>query len=182
MTDRIPPAPTHEDPTADPADLIDLVDFDLAALTALNNHHARETSLLSEEQLAGMIRMAFYARSFGPASTPAALLIAFDQRAPYQNPNFQFFRDRHQRFVYVDRLITAPHARRLGLARRLYDDLFLRATEAGHHVVSCEVNLDPPNPASKAFHAGMGFAEVGRARLENGKTVRYLEHALDGRL
>jgi predicted GNAT superfamily acetyltransferase len=175
MNDRIPSISIPEDPVLNP---VDLVNLDLTALTALNNHHARETSLLSEEQFAAMTRMAFYARGFGPASTPAALLIAFDQQAPYENPNFQFFRDRHQRFVYVDRLITASHARRRGLARRLYDDLFLRAVEAGHSVVGCEVNLDPPNPASDAFHAGMGFIEVGRARLENGKTVRYLERAL----
>jgi uncharacterized protein len=172
MNDRIPPTPAPEGP------ILNLVDFNLAALTALNNHHARETSLLSEEQLAGMIRMAFYARGFGPALTPAALLIAFDQQSPYVNPNFQFFRDRHQRFIYVDRLITASHGRRQGLARRLYENLFLRAAEAGHHIVGCEVNLDPPNPASDAFHVSMGFAEVGRARLENGKTVRYLERAL----
>jgi uncharacterized protein len=172
MNDRISPAPIPEDP------ILNLVDLDLTALTVLNNHYARETSLLSDEQFASMIRMAFYARGFGPALTPAALLIAFDQQAPYENPNFQFFRDLHQRFIYVDRLITASHARRRGLARRLYDDLFLRAAQAGHRVVGCEVNFDPPNPASDAFHAGMGFIEVGRARLENGKTVRYLECAL----
>jgi predicted GNAT superfamily acetyltransferase len=172
MNDRIPPAPTPEDP------ILNLVDLGLTALTALNNHHARETSLLSEEQFAAMIQMAFYARGFGPALTPSALLIAFDQKAPYVNPNFQFFLDRHERFIYVDRLITASHARRRGLARKLYDDLFLCAIETGHSVVGCEVNLDPPNPASDAFHAGMGFAEVGRAHLENGKTVRYLERSI----
>lgn len=172
MNDRISPAPIPEDP------ILNLVDLDLTALTTLNNHHARETSLLSEEQFVNMIQMAFYARGFGPALTPAALLIAFDQKAPYENPNFQFFRGRHRRFIYVDRLITASHARRGGLARRLYGDLFLRAAEAGLRVVGCEVNLDPPNPASDAFHAGMGFVEVGRALLENGKTVRYLERAL----
>jgi predicted GNAT superfamily acetyltransferase len=172
MNDRIPPAPNPEDP------VLNLINLDLAALTALNNKHARETSLLSEEQFAGMLQMAFYARGFGPAFTPAALLIAFNQQALYENPNFRFFRDRHQRFIYIDRLITASHARRRGLARMLYDDLFLRTVEAGHCVVGCEVNLDPPNPASDAFHASMGFAEVGRALLENGKTVRYLERSI----
>ena len=79
MNDRIPPAPNPEDP------VLNLINLDLAALTALNNKHARETSLLSEEQFAGMLQMAFYARGFGPAFTPAALLIAFNQQALYED-------------------------------------------------------------------------------------------------
>jgi len=41
--------------------------------------------------------------------------------------------------------------------------------------VVCEVNLDPPNPVSDAFHATLGFAEVGHQALQGtSKTVRYL--------
>jgi predicted GNAT superfamily acetyltransferase len=72
-------------------------------------------------------------------------------------------------------------ARGRGYARRLYDDLFDRAGEAGHAIVGCEVNSDPPNPASDAFHAALGFAEVGRAKIPNGKTVRYLLRAIEPR-
>ena len=37
-------------------------------------------------------------------------------------------------------------------------------------------NTDPPNPGSDAFHARLGFHEVGRAFLaDRGKSVRYLE-------
>ena len=40
---------------------------------------------------------------------------------------------------------------------------------------ACEVNCDPPNPVSDAFHAALGFREIGRARIvERSKTVRYL--------
>jgi len=40
--------------------------------------------------------------------------------------------------------------------------------------------VDPPNPASDAFHAAHGFSEVGRSAIHGGsKTVRYLSRALD---
>ncbi|WP_324263020.1 GNAT family N-acetyltransferase [Altererythrobacter sp. H2] len=107
-----------------------------------------------------------------------ALLIAFDQHADYDSPNFLWFRDRYNRFVYVDRIIVAADARGQGLARQLYAQLFELAGHAGHVVVTCEINSDPPNPASDAFHAAAGFAEAGRAALANGKTVRYLTRAL----
>ncbi len=42
----------------------------------------------------------------------------------------------------------------------------------------CEVNHAPPNPGSDAFHARMGFGEIGRAVLSGGKTVRYLRRPL----
>ena len=83
------------------------------------------------------------------------------------------------RFVYVDRIVVAPSARGRGLARRLYDELIRTATEAGHDRVVCEVNLDPPNPQSDAFHAALGFQPLATARIHGGtKTVRYMARSL----
>ena len=161
-----------------PDGIVDLAGLELAAFTRLNNEHARETSWLREEEFERLVGMAFYARGFESEAGAEAFLIALDEKALYRNPNFEFFLERHERFVYIDRIITASHARRRGLAGRLYDDLFVRAQGAGHAVVGCEVNLDPPNPASDSFHARLGFMEVGRAQLGNGKTVRYLERNL----
>lgn len=54
-------------------------------------------------------------------------------------------------------------------------ELFAAARAAGHTLVTCEVNLEPPNPASARLHQALGFAEVGRARLAAApKTVCYL--------
>jgi len=95
------------------------------------------------------------------------------------SPNFLWFGARYPRFVYVDRIVVASSARGRGCARRLYRDLFQHAAEAGHERVVCEVNSNPPNPASDAFHAALGFVEVGTASVYDGsRTVRYLSHAL----
>lgn len=120
--------------------------------------------------MAHLVTQAFLACRIGEAE---ALLLAFDQAAEYDSPNFLWFRDRYARFVYVDRVVVAPEARGRGHARRLYERLFERAHAAGHARVVCEVNADPPNPASDAFHVALGFVELGAALLANGKTVRY---------
>lgn len=149
---------------------------DQAGLLALNNAHAVELSLLSAESLRGLLGGAFHARVAGEG---AALLVAFDQDGDYDSPNFLWFRDRYPRFVYVDRVVVSPAARGRGLARALYADLFAAAVRAGHDRICCEVNVEPPNPASDAFHAALGFEEVGRARLaEREKAVRYLMRRL----
>jgi predicted GNAT superfamily acetyltransferase len=130
-------------------------------MLALNNAHAQELSWLEPERLEHLVNQAF--------------LLAFDQSARYDSPNFLWFCARYPRFVYVDRIVVASSARGRGHARRLYDDLFEHALQAGHERVACEVNTIPPNPTSDAFHAALGFVEVGTASIHDGrKTVRYL--------
>ena len=146
------------------------------AVLALNNTHAIELSWLDADQLRVLIRGAFYARRIGEID---AVLLAFDEGMTYESPNHCWFRTRYRRFVYVDRVVVAESARRRGHARQLYVDLFEHARRAGHDIVGCEVNHDPPNPDSDAFHAALGFEEVGRGSVHGtGKTVRYLVRVL----
>lgn len=143
-----------------------------AALLALNNAHATELSDLDPSRFRTLVSAAFMAAYAGAGDS---LLLAFDQSAQYDSPNFHWFRVRYDRFVYVDRIVVAPHARGRGLARQLYGALCARATAADVRRITCEVNAMPPNPASDAFHARLGFVPVGEAALPGGKTVRYLE-------
>ncbi|MEM8811240.1 MAG: GNAT family N-acetyltransferase [Pseudomonadota bacterium] len=146
------------------------------ALFELNNAHAKETSYLETEEWRRMIASAFWATGFADGT---GFLIAFDQAAHYESPNFQWFVDRRDRFVYVDRIVVSSAARGGGRARRLYDDLFEQARRKGHECIVCEVNQDPPNPGSDRFHERLGFVGVGEARLEGrNKTVQYLERLL----
>jgi predicted GNAT superfamily acetyltransferase len=143
---------------------------------ALNNEHARELSLLDADRLVELVGRAFLSRRIGAVD---AWLLAFDQDADYDSPNFLWFRLRYARFVYVDRIVVAAPARGRGHARRLYDALFHEARRAGHYRVVCEVNHEPPNPESDAFHAALGFSEVGMNAINGGaKSVRYLARVL----
>jgi predicted GNAT superfamily acetyltransferase len=146
------------------------------ALLALNNAHAQQLSWLEPERLQHLVGQAFLARRIGNLD---AFLLALDQDADYDRPNFQWFRARYPRFVYVDRIVVASSARGRGCARRLYDDLFEHALRAGHEHIFCEVNKNPPNPASDAFHAALGFVEVGSASLYAGsRIVLYLSKSI----
>ncbi len=138
----------------------------------LNQRFAVELSDLDEARLLDLIGHSFDA---SVVEDGQAFMIAFDQDAPYESSNFEWFRSRHARFVYVDRLAVAASARSRGYARLLYSHIFLLAELAEQPLVTCEVNLAPPNPASDALHRSLGFEEVGRASLSADKTVRYLQ-------
>ena len=146
------------------------------ALLALNNAHAVELSWLEPERFAHMVAVAFFARQVGEDD---GFLITFDQDAAYDSVNFLWLKARYDRFVYVDRIVVAAHARGRGLAGKFYAALFEAAAKAGHTRIVCEVNSDPPNLASDAFHEKLGFEPIGEASLDAGKkTVRYLMRAV----
>jgi uncharacterized protein len=156
----------------------DLGSLDASTTLHLNNTHAKETSELDLVRLTTLLDMACYARGIDQGKT--AFLIALDHTAPYQNPNFAWFKSTYQSFIYIDRVIVAESARGQGLARLLYEDLFTAAHSTGVPRIVCEVNSEPPNPASDAFHLAMGFEKVGQAVLYNGvKTVNYFAKNLD---
>jgi predicted GNAT superfamily acetyltransferase len=151
--------------------------LDTTAVLLLNNANAKETSALDEAGLKTLLDMAFYARGIDRGAT--AFLIALEHNAAYVNPNFMWFQASRESFVYIDRIVVSISARGQGIARVLYEDLIAAAKRAGHDRVVCEVNIEPPNPISEAFHVAMGFNAVGQATIHNGaKTVRYFEKIL----
>src|SRR3954451_18653882 len=132
------------------------------ALLALNNEHARELSWLEPARLQQLVEQSFLARRIGSID---AFLLAFDQGADYDSPNYLWFRARYPRFIYVDRIVVAESARGRGLARLLYNDLFARVASSKRDLIACEVNAMPPNPASDRLHAALGFSVVGEAAI-----------------
>jgi predicted GNAT superfamily acetyltransferase len=81
--------------------------------------------------------------------------------------NYRWFSEHYDDFAYIDRVAVNQRARRLGLASRLYDDF---QTSMPEHVrlMTCEVNLRPPNPDSMLYHERRGFKVVGRQETEGG--------------
>jgi uncharacterized protein len=89
-------------------------------------------------------------------------VITFAPCTPYDSANYRWFGERHGAgdFYYLDRFVLHASQRRLGIGGQVYDELELVA--AGYGRMALEVNLVPRNDASLAFHAGRGYAEVGR--------------------
>jgi len=96
-------------------------------MLALNNAHAQALSWLDRNRLSHLVAEAFFAGRVGGVD---GLLIAFDQTADYDSPNFLWFRSRFSHFVYVDRVAVAPEVRGRGLAGSLYRKLFSKASQS----------------------------------------------------
>jgi hypothetical protein len=154
----------------------DIEAADLPFLLALNNQSAAEVNALTADALARLVAVAASARLVGDGARLSGFLIAFDQSSPTQGPNHAWFLQNLPAFVYIDRVVIALEARGQGLGRRLYEDL---SSVAAGRPLCCEVNVEPANPASLAFHERLGFSPRGEAvDPRNGKLVRYFVRSL----
>jgi uncharacterized protein len=100
---------------------------------------------------------------------------------PYASPNYAWFAERYDSFVYVDRIVVAAAGRGGGVGSGLYDAFAARGRCDGAEVMLAEVNLRPRNDASLRFHERHGFVPVGVQDTENGaKQVTMLEKRLVG--
>jgi predicted GNAT superfamily acetyltransferase len=102
---------------------------------------------------------------------PLAFVLAVAPGADYASENYRWFCAHRPGSLYVDRIVVAPRAHGRGLGRALYAAVDERARELGLGEITCEVNLEPPNPESLAFHARLGFEQVGE-QVTKGGTVR----------
>ena len=142
---------------------------DFPAILALNAESVHFLSPLDEARLQRLHAQAAYHRVVEIDGEVAAFLLVLREGADYDSPNYLWFAQRYPQFLYVDRIVVDARRQGQGLAARLYDDLLEFAATAGIAQLTCEFDLDPPNPASAKFHARYGFREVGKQWLGGGK-------------
>lgn len=95
-------------------------------------------------------------------------LIALRPGSNYRSENYLWFTQRYPSFHYIDRICVSSEFQRCGVASRLYADAEKLARECDIPLLTCEVNLEPENPPSLAFHDRQDFQEVGTQRTEMG--------------
>lgn len=86
----------------------------------------------------------------------------------YGSPNYLYFCDRHEDFVYLDRVAITADSQGRGIGPMLYREVERRTTAPWF---ALEVNVQPPNEGSLRFHAREGFVEVDQLETRPGKIV-----------
>lgn len=141
---------------------------DLAAVLALNESEVPHVGKIDISQMRWFAANASYFRVATDDDQLAGFLIGLRPGCSYGSLNYRWFCDRYVDFAYVDRIVIAPHARGRGLAARLYTD-FAATMPASVSLMSCEVNIQPPNEQSMRFHTNLGFTEVGTLSSDSGR-------------
>ena len=146
----------------------DVVDTDFEAIVALNDGEVQHTSPMDVSRLRFLVALSSYCKVVTVENRVVAFLIALRERAPYENDNYRWFSERFTTFIYVDRIVVDAAFSGRGVGKKLYGDLFEFAWSQRVAMVTCEYNIEPPNPASQIFHDKFGFTELGTHWVANG--------------
>ena len=144
----------------------DAVASDYMAVLALNNSAVPHVNALSEHDFLWIVSHADYFRVAEDDAAIVGFVIALKAGLEYWSLNYRWFTERGGDFLYLDRVVVAEHARKMGVGRALYDDID-RFASGKWPRIALEVNLLPPNPVSLAFHERLGFRKVGVREEEN---------------
>ena len=152
---------------------------DIDAALELNNLNAPAVGEIDRTTLEFLIEHSLYSFAIG-TDTLHAFCITFAPGAPYTSVNYQWFSEKYSDFVYLDRIVVSETMRNNSLGAKLYMAVEQRMLkDRCAPILTCEVNLIPPNTGSIRFHNRIGFREVGQQDSKPGLTVSMLAKTVD---
>lgn len=153
---------------------------DLQRVLEINNANTPGVSELTKNELQTDLSNSLHALAIdNEQGDVCAFCITFAPDAPHAGANHQWFAERFESFVYLDRIAIDSTHQNLGLGALLYLTVEQRMLKSAEHsLLCCEVNLEPPNPGSLRFHHRIGFSECGVESTAPGYVVTYLQKLL----
>jgi predicted GNAT superfamily acetyltransferase len=164
-------------PAADPWSLRPLTGADRAGLLQLNADNYPAVHMLDEATLGWLLAFGGGHHLVAVDRTGAVVgyLLSFASASAYDDSEISELRQRvAQPFCYICQVVVAPAQRGRGVARAFYDAVAGTARTQGVRLLCCDVNTDPPNPDSFAFHRCLGFSEIGHGTASNGFAITFL--------
>lgn len=153
---------------------------DWPAILALNNAEVPKVGPLTADDRDWFLRSSDIVVVEAGAARLCALLVLLTDGSDYASPNYGWFAARYPSFAYVDRIVVHAERAGTGLGRALYDHAVAWSAARRRPVLTAEVNLDPPNDGSLAFHQRYGFTQVGvQVDPRNGQTEAMFALRLD---
>lgn len=147
----------------------------ILALNAACTPAVGDMSAQAYRDLAGWAHRVLIAEAGGE---PAGFVILIRPGSAYPSDNYGWFEGQFARHLYIDRIAVSDRARGTGAGRALYEEAMRLAASLGEERLTAEVNEEPPNPESMAFHAKLGFRHLLSRPSRSGKVVAMLERPL----
>lgn len=144
---------------------------DLRALHAINEANVPEVGEVDDDRLRLLVELSAIALLVQVGRDIAGFCLVLPLGTGYQSVNYRWFGDRYDDVMYLDRVAFDARFQRRGLGTLLYDEVERRLAADGCPALALEVNAEPPNPPSLAFHDRRGYVEVGRQDTPYGIVV-----------
>jgi predicted GNAT superfamily acetyltransferase len=143
----------------------------LETLYDLNQENTPEVgSLSSVNELRSLIQLSALNFFVLNEEEIIGFIICFREGSKYHSPNYKFFSDCENKFLYIDRVVIKKEYRRMGAGTLLYNHL----SKVANLPICCEVNTNPINQISLNFHSKNKYIKVGQGYFDD-HSVAYLK-------
>jgi uncharacterized protein len=140
---------------------IELVD--LGRILEINQANVPDVGSVDADRMAYLLEESPIALAVELDGLVVGFCLVMPSDTGYDSVNYRWFTERHDDFMYLDRVAFDAAAQGRGLGTLLYAEVDRLMAERGDASrLALEVNVDPPNEPSLAFHARRGFVEVGQ--------------------
>jgi uncharacterized protein len=144
-----------------------LEDRDVPAVLALNQLEVEKLAPMDEARLREIHALADRFDVVELDGEFVGFVITVRPGVDYDSVNYRWYAERYgDDYYYLDRVVMTAASRGRGLGTQAYDALEERAAAYGR--LALEVNIDPPNMVSLAFHTSRGYETVGEFTDEVG--------------
>jgi uncharacterized protein len=129
----------------------------ILALNAASTPAVAKMSVADYADIAGWAHRVLVAELDGER---CGFLILIRPGTAYPSDNYGWFEATFDHHLYIDRIAVSEFAKGRGVGRAFYDEASRIAVANGDQRLTCEVNVQPPNPQSMAFHERVGFRRL----------------------
>jgi uncharacterized protein len=140
---------------------------DLDTIVELNQDALEGVGSLDYESAALLVKQSDQALVMEVEGDVAGFVITLPTGATYESSRYEWFEDRLDDYVYLDRIVVANTHRRQGVASRLYD-----AVEAEQPVA---LEVYDTNEPSLEFHRRRGYRKIGELEHADKRNLMLLK-------
>ena len=135
---------------------------DLARILEINQANVPEVGSVDAGRMTYLVTESPIALAVELDGAVVGFCLVMRSNSDYDSVNYRWFTERYDDFMYLDRVAFAADAQGRGLGTLLYAEVDRLMVDGDESQLALEVNVDPPNESSLAFHTRRGFIEVGQ--------------------
>jgi hypothetical protein len=139
---------------------------DIESAWQINQSNTPAVSSVTLDEFAWLIEVSDLSLAARVDDVMAGFTIVLGPGHDYKSLNYRWFSDRYDNFAYLDRVAVSSSHQRMGIGRAMYEEV-LAQLSGKYPVLLLEVNVQPRNETSLAFHEALGFKEVGQQDTYN---------------
>lgn len=148
---------------------------DFSSILRINRESVPNVSELDADEFSLLLDLCEYSKVVEVDGEIAGYIFALGKGMDYDGEEYNWFRSQSSEdFLYIDQIAIDREWQGRGCGKILYADLENYAVRSRRPTLVCEVNCEPLNQVSMAFHERLGFKELSRMETR-GVLVSLLE-------